>query len=374
MDFSDTIGQNGLKELLLRTVQDNMVAHATIFAEENGYGAFPLAMAFAQYISCEDRRPDGPCGQCRSCRKYSRMIHPDQHFVFPVNSSSGDRKLSDAYLEVWRTLAMTNPYFTEKDLYDGIGLENKSGIISVAEAQSIIRKLSLRPVESEYRTMLIWLPEKMNQEAANKLLKIMEEPYPGTYFIMVTRNPNALLPTVISRCRLIRVPPAETDALAEAIHTRHGIPVRDALKWARISSGSYSVFLEKYQEKKGESAFRDMVLKLFGSIREGDLMKVINMADSVAQTGREEQKRFCIYLSSFIRESLILGEGLDEISGAYPGSEELVRNTGIDPDTAEVLYEATNKAYECIEANVNQKLVMTDLFDRFYVNMRKLYR
>lgn len=187
--------------------------------EDEGGGGLALAVALAQYLLCENRHDGDSCGQCSTCSRVSRLIHPDLHFAFPVSASSrssSDKKpTSENYMEQWRELYAANPYFTEQQLYDALGMESKSGNISVAEAKRIIERLTLTALEGYYKIMVIWLPERMNSEAANKLLKILEEPYEGTLFILVTQAPEKVISTILHgavicvcpRCRGRNLPP-----------------------------------------------------------------------------------------------------------------------------------------------------------------------
>ena len=210
MLFKDIIGQEEIKKKLIKTVEENRVSHAQLFSGPEGAGSLPLAIAYAQYISCENRSGNDSCGTCHSCFKYSKLIHPDLHFILPVASTPKVKEpLTDKFLEEWRVSFIENPYLNPAEWYKAIGLENKQGFINVAESNEIIRKLSLKSYESEYKVVIIWLPEKMNKSAANKLLKIIEEPPSKTLFLMVTENSTNILPTIYSRVQVIRIPKLE---------------------------------------------------------------------------------------------------------------------------------------------------------------------
>ena len=228
MRFSEIIGNDALKAQLMRMVRGNRLGHAILFTEENGGGGFAFALALAQFVNCREPQESDSCGTCPSCHKYQKLIHPDLHFVFPVSSSNAlsesEKKgpISDYFLPAFRELALANPYFTEQALYDAIGIENKSGLISVNEAKRIFEKLSLRAAEGLWKTMIIYLPEKMNLEAANKLLKLLEEPPQGTLFLLVAHNPERLLSTIRSRCQLIALKPLSREERRRTAGGRDG--------------------------------------------------------------------------------------------------------------------------------------------------------
>lgn len=190
MQFKDIIGLNSVKKQFIQTVKENRVSHAQLLIGPEGVGKLPLAIAFAQYVSCLDKKEDDSCGQCSSCKKYQKLIHPDLHFVFPVVKGKGiTNPVSDNFIENWRKQFETDPYFDLSDWYQSIGVDNAQGLIYSGESNEIIRKLSLKTYEAEYKVMIIWLPEKMHRTCANKLLKMIEEPPSKTLFIMVSEEP-----------------------------------------------------------------------------------------------------------------------------------------------------------------------------------------
>jgi len=202
---------------------DNL-SHAILFSSEEGSGALPQALSLAGYILCSDKKEDGSaCGTCPSCRKTKNAVHPDLHFIVPVNRSAGisaaRQPVTDDFLDLWRSSYLENPDITEQEWYKKLEIENKQGAISAAEAGNILRKLQFRSFEGGARVIIIWLPERMHPAAANKLLKILEEPVPGTYFLLVSHRPDQLLPTIRSRCMLIQVPPKEYRPLPRETYT-----------------------------------------------------------------------------------------------------------------------------------------------------------
>ena len=211
MRFSEVIGQRELKRHLVRGVDAGRVSHAQLFTGRPGAGALPLALAYVQYLNCTNRRDGDSCGECPNCRQIAGLAHPDLHFVFPVNKQgkkSGEAVLSDDFMPLWRqVVSERNGYFSPQEWYDRLDLgRTLKGAISAREADGIIRKLSFKSFAAEYKCVIVWLPETMNEEAANKILKILEEPWEKTLFVLVSERPDLLLPTILSRTQEVVVP------------------------------------------------------------------------------------------------------------------------------------------------------------------------
>ena len=242
MQFKDIVGQEALKTKLIQTVKEGRISHAQLFLGNAGYGSLPMAIAYAQYVSCENRNDTDSCGNCPSCHKYQKLIHPDLHFVFPVNSTksiTSDKKpVSDHFINEWRSIISSDLYFTEQDWYETIGIENKQGIISANEADRIISKLSLKPYEAKYKIMIIWLPERLNIASANRLLKLIEEPPANTLFLLVSENAGQILRTIYSRAQQIKLSPIEDKPILDTLISK-GIADKDAHTATRLSQGNY---------------------------------------------------------------------------------------------------------------------------------------
>ena len=195
MRFADIIGQDDIKRHLIGTVKDNRISHAQMFLGREGYGTLPLAIAYAQYINCPNRTDTDSCGECPSCRQISKLSFPDLHFVFPVpaTGSSKEKAISDTFFKKWAEFVSQNPYGNYQQWLDFVDAGNSQGSIRVDESEEIIRKLTMKTFSSEYRIMIIWLPEKMNVDASNKLLKLIEEPYPKTLIILAAENSENIL-------------------------------------------------------------------------------------------------------------------------------------------------------------------------------------
>ena len=219
MLFKEIIGQQEVKNRLRNMVDDDRVPHALMLFGPPGTGKRSLALAMAQYLACGRRQEYDSCGVCPSCVKFGKLVHPDLHFVVPVLTTQKVTKdpTTELFLTEWRSAFQDNPYLSENQWYEAVGAENKQGIINVKESEAIIRKLGFKPYESEYRMVVIWLPERMNQQAANKLLKQLEEPPDKTLILMVSESTERILPTILSRTQLVHVPPLDENLLREGL-------------------------------------------------------------------------------------------------------------------------------------------------------------
>ncbi len=328
MRFRDVEGHDELKRRLAAEVDAGRVSHAQLFEGASGSGVLPLALAYAQYLNCEGRRDGDSCGECPSCRKYGELAHPDLHFVFPVNSprkSSGQKPLSDAFLPQWREIwARTGGVFGEGQWYEAINIDNQQGIITRAEAEEIIRKLSFKAFEARWKVVLIWLPERMRAEAANALLKILEEPWEQTLFLLVSGHAAELLPTIRSRVQAVAVA---------------GDEIEDA-------------------ETRAE--FFEMFAQLMRLSYNDRHMELLDWAEGVAAMGREAQKRFLAYGVAMLRDNYMLAAGMPSIVRLE--GEELAFAEKFSPfignHNIETLVGEMERAQSHIAHNGNPKMVL----------------
>ncbi len=370
MQFASIVGQYKLKEKLVSIADNDKVGHAILFSESEGYGALSIAIAYVQYLMCQAKVGGDSCGSCAACNKISKLIHPDLHFAVPVNSTKTQPPpVSDHFITEWREQVIANSYFSEQEWYDKIKMGNKSGLINVHEAAQITRKLNLRAFEGGKKFIIMWLPEKMNQEAANKLLKLIEEPPPETYVFMVSQSPENIIPTIISRCQLFKLAPIEREALAVELEQEFDLDREEAFFWARISGGSLSKARALITEEEKSSNFKDSVDELLESCANKDLLRIISFWEEISQMGREGQRRFCEYLLEFIRRSLITSQGVEEISNTPYSQKELISSWSkrINPEFYTRAYDEVNRALEDIDKNVNSRYIFADLSNRFFL-------
>ena len=351
MRFADVIGNADVAKALVSMADSGRVAHAMLMYENEGCGALALALAYVQYLNCSNPSGGDSCGECISCRQMSKLIHPDVHYVFPVNKgpkTTDDKPTSESYVSYWRELALANPYFTEADLQRAIGIESKSGLIAVAEARSIINTVSLSSVADGYKAVILYLPEKMNQETANRLLKMVEEPPEKTLFIFITHNPEKVLQTIFSRCQSIRVMPLTRD---EAERVKALNPSEDNEEYDR---------------------FMDLFADLMRAVVSGDLQSALECGEMIAMLeSREKQKAFCIFAGQCIRKIFMIQQNLPELAGVAEPEQEFYTEMAGRCGKGFCARSITNieKVVAMIDRNVNSKILFCDLVNRMYLGI-----
>ena len=351
MRFADVIGNGTVAKALVSMADTGRVAHAMLMYENEGCGALALALAYVQYLNCSNPSGGDSCGECPSCRQMSKLIHPDVHFVFPVNKgpkASDDKPVSDSYLKYWRELVLSDAYFSEADLQKAIGIEGKVGLVAVAEAKSIISKLSLASLSDGYKAVIFYLPEKMNQETANRLLKLVEEPPQKTLFLFITHAPEKVLQTIFSRCQSIRVLPLTKEEAAQVAALR---PETD---------------------KEDYNQLMDLFSDLMNAIIARDLMGTLECAEAMAALdSREKQKAFCTFAAERIRKIFMIQQNLRQLADIAPEEEAFYE--GAAAKTAKTFCSKTitniEKAVGLIERNVSSKIVFCDLVNRMFLSI-----
>jgi DNA polymerase III subunit delta' len=366
MNFSEIPGQTEIKSKLIRSVREERVSHAQLFAGPEGCGGMALALAYARFVSCENRSDNDSCGVCKSCVKYDRMIHPDLHFVFPViKGKKASDPVSDNYLEEWRDFVKKTPYFTINDWFDSIEVGNAQGMIFASEASEIIRKLSLKTFEADYKIMVIWLPEKMHQATSNKLLKMIEEPPDKTLFLLVSEEPDKVIPTILSRCQLVKIPSFGNKDIEKYLIQRFALPDEKASDISRVSNGNIIRAIELSENEDSTQANLDYFKRLMRFAWKRDIISIINWSEEIASTGREYQKNFISFSLRLLRENLMLS--LDQLKNniVFLAGEEASFSANFHPfinqNNIYPLTEEFNLVYSHIEANGNAKIIFLDL-------------
>lgn len=326
MTFAQVQGQDRVKAALAGMVDADRVPHAILFHEDDGGGAFPLALAFLQYLFCAHRAGDS-CGVCPTCNKIGKLIHPDVHFIFPTAAGS----ISLEYMDRFRPMALANPYFTTAGLQAAMGIEGRNSMIAVSEAKHLLDALSLSALEGGYRAVVVYLPEKMNQEAANRLLKMIEEPPRQTQFVLITHAPEKVLVTISSRCQRIRIAPEGPAA----------VPAFDE---------------------------PELLDDLMDALLAKDLLAALGVADRMsALSSRESAKAFCKFAADAMRQLFLRQQGVTSLAadgGRYDAWAAGCRRTF--PRQA---LDALGRAQSLIDRNVNMKILFTDLVNRLYLSI-----
>ncbi len=366
MFFKEVIGQEKIKSKLIQTVSEQRVSHALMLAGEEGFGGLPLAIAYSQYLLCENRNEVDSCGECPSCQKVKKLIHPDLHFVFPITTiKSKTKPISDDFLPEWREEVVEDPYLSSGRWYKSIGIEDKQGMIYAHESEEIIKKLNLKTFEAEYKVMIIWQPERMNKSCSNKLLKMLEEPPPKTLFLLVSVFPALVIPTLLSRVQVIRVPGIEDTSLMEALTEKLNLPDLEISNAVRIASGNYIKAFEFINSSEERNHNFELFAKWMRLCYKKDVPGILEWVDEASALGREKKKVFLNYTLALIRENFLwnqLPNHKDQIIKLPENESIFTKNFSpfINEQNINQISELINKAIFDIEANAYPKTVFLD--------------
>lgn len=363
MFFKDVIGQEEAKQRLIREVKEGKIAHAKLLCGGEGTGKLPLAIAYARYLSCEHPGEHDACGTCPSCVKYNKLAHPDLHFAFPVIKKKGGKDtVSDDFLSEWRNLLESTPYFNLGIWLKEMGAENQQAQIFVKESDEIMRKLSLKSSQGGYKVMIIWLPEKMNVECSNKLLKLLEEPPAQTVFLLVSEEPDALLTTIQSRTQRFQLHGIDESCMTGALMEKFGLQQTDAESIAHRSEGSWLKALETIHLNEETRLFFELFVNLMRLSYQRKIREMRQWSETVAATGRERQKNFLMYCQRMIRENFIYN--FRDPSLVYMNNEEQQFSSRFAPFVNEKnvmgIMDELSEAQRHIEQNVNARMVFFD--------------
>lgn len=363
MLFKDIIGQEEAKEQLIREAKEGKIAHARLFCGNEGVGKLPLAIAYAQYLSCEHPTDNDSCGVCPNCVKYNKLIHPDLHFVFPVIKKKNKDTISDDYLQEWREILNSSPYFNLNMWLKEMGAENQQAQIYVKESDEIIRKLNLKSSQGGYKVMIMWLPEKMNVECSNKLLKLLEEPPTQTIFILISEEPDMLLPTIQSRVQRFNIHAIDKEKIAETLCLNYGLEPNDAKNIAHRCQGNFLKALETIHLNEDNQFYFEEFVSLMRLAYQRKIREIKQWSDNIASIGRERQKNFLAYIQRMLRESFIYNFHTPDIS--FLSGEEQKFSSRFSPFINEgnviSIMEELSIAEQHIGQNVNAKMVFFDL-------------
>ncbi len=364
MQFNQIIGQDNIKKRLIHSVYSNRVSHAQLIAGPEGCGKLSLAIAYAQFINCEHKTIDDSCGKCPSCLQYNELVHPDLHFIFPITNSKSSKPISKDFLPEWRKALLENNYYISlNQWYEKLNIENKQGIIYAEDCNEILRHVSMKSYESEYKVVIIWMIEKLFHAASPKLLKILEEPPDKTLFLLITENQDIILNTIRSRTQLIHIPKLDIPSLVHELVIKHHIDEPNAKKIALQSNGNYIKAINLISEDQEEifyfNTFRNW-MRLCLNINITQLNEFIN---GVSTLGREKQKRLFQYSLMIIHEILI--HNFQQVPIIKSNEEENTFlqkfSTFININNINFFSHEFNQALFHIERNANPKILFTDL-------------
>lgn len=365
MNFSDTPGHESLKANLRELADSGRIPHAVMLSGPSGSGKMMLARAFARYIHCENPHDGEPCGQCRNCRLHEGLTHPDVHFVFPIVKNEKSRILVSAdRMEEWREMLVKNPTMPEEKWLEILEAGNSQPLIYVNEADEIVRADSLPPYTSKHKIFIIWLPERMNPEAANKLLKVIEEPAEGTLFVLVSNNELQVLPTIFSRVQRFHAGRLSEMEISSYLVRKFGMDNDEASRLASISEGS----LTKAHELGGHSGetteFLDIYREVMRAAYGKRVARLKQLADRIYGFGREKIRRFLDYMARMVRENFIYNLNQPALSAMTREEEEFSSRFSpyINYLNVEDFAAETDRAKRDIERNGNPKLILFDYF------------
>lgn len=364
MKFSAIIGHSDIKARLIHSANEQRISHALLFLGTEGSGNLPMAIAFAQYIVCENPGENDSCGVCPGCKKMEKLVHPDVSFTYPVAPKEKISKpKSIDFVTQWRSEVLANPYISYNEWMESLALDNKQGLISVEESADILNRLSLKSVEATHKIVIIWLPERMNASAANKLLKIIEEPPDNTLFFLAAENHELLLTTVISRTQLIKVNKISGDDMLQALTEIHKIEKQVSRRIVHMADGNYNEALKMIGNDESDSDMNQKFLVWMRNCLKLNIQGISQQSQEFGGESREAQKNFLLHALSIARECMLINLG-DRSMIRLEGKEleDMLRFAPfVNINNIHSFAEALNKAHFHLERNANSKILFTDL-------------
>ena len=376
MQFKDVIGQESVKQRLIGSVRENHVSHAQLFLGPAGSGKLPLALAYAQYILCPNRTETDSCGVCPTCQKMQKLVHPDLHFVVPTATTKKVKSNpeSDLFMEEWREYVVQNQgYVDTSSWYSFLDVENKQGYMSVRDAASLLRKLSMKAYEGEYKIAIIWMAEKMRVDTANKLLKLLEEPPEKTVFLLIAEDQEELLATIKSRTALVKIPTIDIAKVQQALVERLGCDEQQAHDAAMISEGNWLNACHSVQESEDRKFFFTTFQQWMRLCFKAAYSELIDFSNNIKSLGREKQKDLLEYGLRIIRNSLLFNNNLAEIV-MLPNDEKTFNSKFapfVNPANLMQIAELFEEAMRQLERNGYAPLIFTDVSFKMVALLKK---
>lgn len=369
MKFSQIIGQQTVKQKLIKTVRENRVSHAQLFLGTEGSGKLALAIAYAQYINCTDRTTEDSCGICPSCIKYAKLVHPDLHFIFPTAATDKiEKPVSLDFIAQWRELLLQSKGYVDLPAwYEKIGIERKQAIINTRDCSEILKTLSYKSYEAEYKVMIIWMVEKLFHAAAPKILKILEEPPDKTLFILISENQEQILKTILSRTLFIKISPIEEDSLIKAL-IEDGNDIAAVNDTVRISGGNYLKASLQLKMRSEESQNFSRFIIWMRLCFSGRMIETMDFISEISKISRDEQKAFLNYSLRMIRQALFVETESNELvrmnneeSGFIIGSGSKRFYPYVHKKNIHLIAGELNESIYHIERNAHAGILFLDL-------------
>lgn len=368
MQFAQITGQQTLRNALTETIRSGRIPHAQLFLGANGYGNLALALAYAQYVLCTNKGENDSCGECSACRKTQKMVHPDVHYSYPV---VGSKVVSTEYLTQWRTAILENPYLNINQWLQSIGAENKQGNINKDECLQIIKKLSLKTFEGDYKILILWLPEYLAKEG-NRLLKLIEEPPEQTLFLLVAEDQEKILQTILSRCQIVKIPRWSDEDIVAGLRQNGMTDETQLLQTARIADGNFNEALSLMEQQENDNAV--LLLDWLRKCYKGNGVEQVKWTEGMAKIGRENQKQFLRYGLHFLREFLIMkmtGQTQVRLEEKEQSSAERMLKI-MDFHQVEQIVQLFDHCYYAVERNANPKILFLDTSIQINKILRKV--
>lgn len=365
MQFNNIPNQTALKEILRQSVQRGHVAHAQLFRGAEGSAALALALAYAQYLNCEGRADDADdsCGHCPACLKIGKLAHPDLNFVLPTTATKSVPKdaTSAKFAAEWRTFLAESPYQGFNDWMQHIGAENKQGSISKEEAGLLLKLVSLKAFEAKFKIVILWLPELMHPAAANAVLKLLEEPPPTTIFLLVSNEPERLLPTILSRVQPVVVRPFSEDDITAYLTAHYHVPEAKARQVAQLAEGNLGAAIAS-RDQSADHNYAEFFIKWMRRCYSRKMVDVMALADEFQKMGRENQKEQLSFSLGLLRKVLLFGLDPQLVPHLASGEQQFVQGFSrfVTTRNADQLTEELNTAHYHIERNANPRMVFVD--------------
>jgi len=364
MLFKNIVGNEVAKSRLLQTVRDSRVSHAQLFLGPEGAGKLQLAIAYAQYINCTNRTETDSCGVCPSCAKYAKLIHPDLHFVFPSAATGDTKALSKNYIHKWREYLLTNKFHASfNDWINFLGVERKQAIINKDDCNEIIRTLSYKQYEAEYKVMIIWMTEKLFHASAPKLLKILEEPPEKTLFILIAEDQDQILSTILSRAQLFKISKLTDEELTFALQQNYQVDPHLLRRAVNMSDGNYIAAEHCLNQIEDEKQYFGLFTNWMRACYTNNIVKVNEFMGDFSKLSRENQKSFLVYGINILRECFLVHYNNSTLERLDEEEQIFVKKFSVfvTPDNIGAFSKAFNDAVSHVERNANANILFVDV-------------
>lgn len=360
MFFNEVPGQEEVKGHLLEEVYANRLSHAQLFVGQSGFGGLGLAHALAAYVMCEHKGDEEPCGECASCKQLAKFSHPDVHYSFPTVQS--ENKVSDPQLEKWREINKKHSFFDINDWAKLIDEKNRQPIIGVKESDNIIKKLSLKAYQGKYKIMIIWMADAMNTATANKMLKIIEEPPDHTLFFLIAESMDAILPTILSRTQIVKVPPIEGHHIEKFLLEKEQLDFKEAGLITKLADGNLNEVLKMAHSPGEKSQLHQLFVEWMRMCYGKNVPAMISFANEIGSTSKEQQQTLLKYTLHVLRQAIV-GNYNEELRLVTPDETKFLDNFAqfITGNNILQFLETFSKADYHISRNANAKITFLNL-------------